>query len=239
MKKNTTSCQIKSLLCWQKVTLCSTCMHEIKALSPWNIIIIIININKWRFLQETHENTSLSHILTWARLCLTLVHFGVIFFFFLTNQAGCFLKVESTAVVLQITGEKEMLFLWWKQVSLGRKKKSILFVLFVGNFSLLEVAHSFESTYNYDKRTLEAHHCSQQYQLVFCVTCDCIGKRDKWRETGLELPLLIFAFSAVFPETKSKKGLVMRAYVQVCQGRVKQQQIPTEEFSNRRKYVLK
>lgn len=104
----------------------------------------------------------------------------------------------------KLPGKRKWLFLWWKQVSLGRKK-SILFVLFAGNFRLLEWAHSFESTYNYDKRTLEACHCSQLYQLVFCVTCDCIGKRDKWRKTGLEFHLFIFVFFCCAPLNKKQQ----------------------------------
>lgn len=30
-----------------------------------------------------------------------------------------------------------------------------------------------------DKHALESHHYSQQHQLVFCVTYDCIGKSVK------------------------------------------------------------
>ena len=128
--------------------------------------------------------------------------FGAFFFFFfvLTNQAGCYLRAESTAVgTSNYQGKGKWLFLWWKQDSSARRRKkknqSRL-------YCLLTISASWTSPILLKAptiTTLEAHHCSQQDQLVLCATCDCIGKRDKWRELDWNSTSWYLLFTAVFP----------------------------------------
>lgn len=124
--------------------------------------------------------------------------YALVLFFVLTNHVGCYLRAESTAVgTFKLPGKRERLFLWWEQDSLARRKKnqSCLYCLLTisGGWTLPILLKASTIT------TLEAHRCSQQDQLVLCATCDCIGKRDKWRELDLNSTSWYLLFTAVFP----------------------------------------
>lgn len=82
----------------------------------------------------------------------------------------------------QIIREKDLSVMVASFLSAGKEISFLLHCLLAIIESCIGCVFSF---FKYNNHVLDVHQNSQQNQLNICVTCDCIGRSDKWKELAL------------------------------------------------------